>query len=70
MKKYYAVYRAKDDKLLVSGTARECQLKLGLSSVDSFYCMVSRVKSGRNRKYEIYDEEEIRVEEDHNCDIR
>ena len=55
--KEYAVYLNKTDELLCFGTSRECAEYLGMT-LDSFYCMVSRVKSGKNRKYSIVKEED------------
>lgn len=55
--KYYAVYLAKTDQLIVSGNSEQCRQKLGMSSLDSFYSMVSRARSGQNRKYEVYIED-------------
>lgn len=54
-KKYYAVYRRKTDELICCGSAAECAAAMGRST-DSFYCMVSRVGKGKNRRYEIYKE--------------
>ena len=53
--KYYAVYRRKTDELICCGSAAECAAAMGRST-DSFYCMVSRVGKGKNRRYEIYKE--------------
>lgn len=57
MKKTYAVYDKKTDRLLASGDSGFCTCQLGLASVDSFYCLVSRVLSGKNNKYEVLVEE-------------
>lgn len=57
MKKIYAVYEKKTDKLLATGNSVFCTRQLGLASVDSFYSLVSRVRSGRNNKYEVLVEE-------------
>lgn len=53
MMKYYAVYLRKNDKLVASGTGKECQKQMGLASLNSFRSLVSKVKSGRNKKYEV-----------------
>lgn len=53
MQKYYAVYLRETDELLASGTSAEVTKQLKLASVKSFYSMVSRVRSGKNKKYEI-----------------
>lgn len=57
MKKTYAVYDKKTDELLVSGDSKFCTRQLGLASVKSFYCLVSRCLSGKNNKYEVLVEE-------------
>lgn len=57
MKHFYAVYEKKTDKLLASGDSAFCTEQLGLKSVDSFYSLVSNVKRGKNKKYEILVEE-------------
>ena len=52
----YTVYnnRAKSDlPVIVDGTATECVLAMKLSSLDSFYCTVDRVRKGKNKKYTI-----------------
>lgn len=57
MKKNYAVYDKKTDELLASGDSKFCTHQLGLASVKSFYCLVSRCLSGKNNKYEVLVEE-------------
>ena len=52
-KNYYAVYLKKTDELICSGTSEECAAAMG-RSVASFYSMVSRVRNGKNQKYEVY----------------
>lgn len=64
MGKYYAVYLRETDELIASGTSAQCQKQMGLASVHSFYSMVSRCKSGKNNKYEIYEEELDEEEEE------
>ena len=49
----YSVYSRKTDMLLAFGTARECAKALGLT-LGSFWSMVSRVRTGKNRKYLVY----------------
>lgn len=56
MKNYYAVYLRKSDELVACGTSAECVKQMGLKSVDSFYCLISHVLGGYNRKYEVYRE--------------
>ncbi len=50
---YYEVYDAKSGRLLAKGNARECQKKLGCSSLDSFYALANRSVRGVNRKYSV-----------------
>lgn len=50
---YYAVYDAESDSLLAEGNARECRKKLGCSSIDTFYTLVSRSARGINKKYRV-----------------
>ena len=49
---YYTVYNAKTDEVVACGTARECakQMKRSLSS---FYCTISRNRSGKHHKYSV-----------------
>lgn len=49
---YYTVYNAKTDEVVAGGTARECakQMKRSLAS---FYCTVSRNRSGKHHKYTV-----------------
>lgn len=46
---WYTVYEA-PDKLVVIGFGKECAAYMGCS-LNSFHCLVSRVKSGRNKAY-------------------
>ena len=46
---YYTVYDNKTDDVIAFGTAAECAQQLQLSSVDSFYCLVSR----KRKKYTV-----------------
>lgn len=57
-KLFYVVYSRKTDFPLCCGTSSECAKALGISSVSSFYSLVSRVESGLNKKYEIVKLEE------------
>ena len=50
---YYAVYDAESDRLLAEGNARECQKKLGCSSLDTFYALANRSARGINKKYRV-----------------
>ena len=51
--RFYTVYDAKDDTIVASGSASECTDQLDFKSLDSFYCMISRVLKGQNRKYKV-----------------
>lgn len=51
---YYAVYD-KNDEIIASGSSVMCAKNLGIK-LKSFYCMVSRVKSGKNKKYMVVKE--------------
>lgn len=51
--KFYMVYLAADDSIVAVGSAKECVEQMGISSVDSFYAIVSRVRHGKNQKYEV-----------------
>ena len=48
---WYTVYERKSEQILVSGGA-QCAKALGMS-INTFWCTVSRCRSGKNRKYEI-----------------
>lgn len=52
---YYTVWRAKTEEVAAAGTAEECARTLGRSR-SSFYCLVSRVRSGKLRKWLVYAE--------------
>ena len=54
-KRYYTIYRAKDDEILAFGDKESCAAMLGISQ-KSFYSMIADVHAGRNKKYEIYSE--------------
>ena len=51
--KYYEVYDAETDKLIVRGNSRECRDALGCSSLDTFYALANRSRRGINRKYRV-----------------
>jgi hypothetical protein len=51
--KFYMVYLAADDSIVAVGSAQECVEQMGLSSVDSFYAIVSKVRHGKRPKYEV-----------------
>ena len=63
MPNYYAVYLRKTDELVACGTSAECVKQMGLKSLDSFYCLISHVLTGYNRKYEVYKEPFNQLEE-------
>ena len=53
LRRYYALYRRGTDELVCSGTAKECAEALGILRT-SFDSLVSKVKSGKNKKWEVY----------------
>lgn len=53
---YYAVYLKGTDKVIASGSAEECMEQMHMSQ-SSFHATMSRVRSGVNKKYELYQED-------------
>ena len=53
MKKYYTFYREDTEEIVAFGTADQCIKKLRIKNINSFYSLVSRVKSGKNKKYKV-----------------
>lgn len=53
---WYTVYDATGEDLLASGTSAQCAKTLGLT-LDSFYCAVTRSRTGAQNKYVILVEE-------------
>ncbi len=51
---YYAIYRAKDNKLLAAGTSQECKKQLKLKHIDAFYLLMSNCKHGTNTQYIVH----------------
>lgn len=51
--KYYALYLRKTDKLVCSGTAKECAEQLGVS-MNAFYTMAHKALHGKTKKWEAY----------------
>lgn len=50
----YTVYNNLTDlPVIVDGTAQEAARAMGLKGADSFYCIVTRVRQGTNRKWTI-----------------
>ena len=47
---WYTVYEAYQDRLVVIGTSSECAAFMGCS-INAFHCLVSHVKSGKNKAY-------------------
>lgn len=64
--KQYTIYLKKDDSIVASGTAKECQKQMGFKSLGVFYSVVSRVYRGISTKYDVYsyDENEPLEEDD------
>lgn len=52
MVRWYTVYLRETEEVLASGTATQVAGALGMS-MNTFWCTVSRCRSGKNRKYEI-----------------
>ncbi len=55
-KQFYTVYLSKTDEIVASGTAAECASALK-RTLASFYCLVTRVRNGNLKKYEIAQED-------------
>lgn len=53
---YYTVYN-KNDEVIASGNSVICARNLGLT-LKSFYCMISRVERGKNKKYMVIKEKQ------------
>lgn len=59
---FYIVYRAKDDKILAVGDAKECAKQMELASVGCFHSIVSKSRKGITKEYEIVVEKEGELE--------
>lgn len=55
MSKFYMVYLAADDTIVATGSAQECTEQMGLKNKHSFLSIVSKVRKGTFKKYEIID---------------
>lgn len=55
-RQYYTVYRSKTDEIVASGTAPECAASLG-RSLASFYSLISNFRTGKNKRFEIEQED-------------
>ena len=55
--KYYEIYHKESNVLLAKGTARECRKIMGCSTIDTFYSLVSHVRTGRNNLYRVVTKE-------------
>lgn len=53
---YYAVYLRGTDTVIASGSAEECMEQMHMSQ-SSFHATMSRIRSGVNKKYELYQED-------------
>ena len=53
---WYTVYDASTEEVIASGTSPQCAQALGLT-LNSFYCAVSRSRSGVQHKYDFYIEQ-------------
>lgn len=58
---FYIVYLAADDSIVATGNAEECARQMG-RSVNSFHCLVGRVRKGKTKKYEISSSKEGEIE--------
>lgn len=52
-RKIYTVYLTKNDEIVASGTAEECAKQMGMSK-SVFRTTVSRAKTAKRKKYEVY----------------
>lgn len=52
---YYTLYLASTDEIVAFGTARNCARMLGMT-VARFHQLISRIRTGRNKKFEFYAE--------------
>lgn len=50
---WYAIYNAKTDELLATGTAEQCAKAMGFKSPSTIYQLLSRTRNGINRKYRV-----------------
>lgn len=53
---HYTVYHQQTDEVLAIGSQRECAKKLGIS-LNSFQCILTRVKSGKQKNYVVVEED-------------
>lgn len=51
-KKYYTVYDVKTEEMIAAGDAKSCASQLNMHP-QTFYSTVSKVRSGKNKRYEI-----------------
>lgn len=56
-RKFYFVYRKKDDKIVAVGNAKECAKQMG-RNIMAFYQIVSRARNGKPCRYEVTIEKE------------
>lgn len=61
-KRYYTVYLRSTDEIVCTGDALECANAMH-RSLTGFYTMVSRTKSGKNKRYEVYSEPYYEMED-------
>lgn len=53
MKKYYTIYDNKTDEIIAFGSANQCIEKMKLKNRNTFFSMVSNVRTGKIKKYKI-----------------
>jgi hypothetical protein len=49
--KKYRIKLANDGNVVATGTSYECVKQMRIASVSSFHSLVSRCRSGKNKKY-------------------
>lgn len=55
-KVFYTVYLRKDDSIIAAGTAKQCAEQMRLKNVDTFYSLVSKCRTGKQKRYDIITE--------------
>ncbi len=65
LRKYYTVYRKKDDEIIAQGTSKECAEQMN-RPLTSFYSCVSKNRLGRVNTYDILVEELGDIEDEFN----
>lgn len=50
---FYIIRLKKNDRIVATGTSKECSRALGFKSVKTFYSVLSKNRSGQRHRYEI-----------------